>query len=400
MDGSIFATSPGALAAAAAFFGGGWIVHTLINRRRAGKLSEMNRRVADQLAQQRDSLAADAIALRARLKRRDGELHRHEAAAEDIRTQLESAREREKRLGRDLFTLRSEREDFKTRIATFQNALTAMKRQAEALSQEFVKSREFYKGELRKSFAQRLAAEQKLQDVRAEHQSFTAILSSAQSEQESASRSLAAARTRLARLDELEAEVIRLEAENAELRQDAGSADRRASELQHEAREARALRARNRELAERLEAIEKSPYQQAGDVQRYHRFAEQTEWQSESLQIRLDEVEESFAALGRQQHAALCEARRNGTGDANERENTSTTEVDDLKQIVGIGKVFERALNDLGVFSFRQLAAFGAPDIAHLGRRLKQYRGRAEYEDWVGQAKALYAKKSGGPPID
>ena len=71
-------------------------------------------------------------------------------------------------------------------------------------------------------------------------------------------------------------------------------------------------------------------------------------------------------------------------------------EVDDLKEIIGIGKVFERTLNDLGVFSFRQIASFGVADIARVNAELKEFKGRMEQDDWVGQARELYFQKYGG----
>ena len=74
--------------------------------------------------------------------------------------------------------------------------------------------------------------------------------------------------------------------------------------------------------------------------------------------------------------------------------------MDNLQEIVGIGKVFEKALNDIGVYSFRQLAAFGPTDIARVNRELKECRGRLEQDDWIGQAKELYFKKYGGAPVN
>jgi len=67
--------------------------------------------------------------------------------------------------------------------------------------------------------------------------------------------------------------------------------------------------------------------------------------------------------------------------------------IDDLKEIIGIGKVFEGALNELGVYSFRQLANFGIADIARVNTKHKEFKGRMEQDDWIGQAKALLFKK-------
>ena len=67
--------------------------------------------------------------------------------------------------------------------------------------------------------------------------------------------------------------------------------------------------------------------------------------------------------------------------------------MDDLTRIVGIGKVFQKALNDIGIYSFRQIANFGPSDIARVNHELKEIRGRMEQDDWIGQAKELYFQK-------
>jgi len=82
--------------------------------------------------------------------------------------------------------------------------------------------------------------------------------------------------------------------------------------------------------------------------------------------------------------------------DPNAFDNQPAREVDDLKQIVGIGKVFEGALNELGVYSFRRLANFGITDVARVNAKLKEFRGRMEQDDWIGQAKELLFEKHGG----
>jgi predicted flap endonuclease-1-like 5' DNA nuclease len=57
--------------------------------------------------------------------------------------------------------------------------------------------------------------------------------------------------------------------------------------------------------------------------------------------------------------------------------------------------VFEHTLHELGVFSFRQIANFGISDIARLNSELKEFKGRMEQDDWIGQAKDLLFKKYG-----
>ena len=61
---------------------------------------------------------------------------------------------------------------------------------------------------------------------------------------------------------------------------------------------------------------------------------------------------------------------------------------DDLKRIRGIGKVNEKKLNDLGIYHFRQIAAWSGPEARWVGTFLA-FAGRIEREDWIGQAKVL-----------
>ena len=64
---------------------------------------------------------------------------------------------------------------------------------------------------------------------------------------------------------------------------------------------------------------------------------------------------------------------------------------DDLKQIKGIGPGLEKQLNNLGVFTFKQLAGFDKSDLEWIDENLTAFKGRCFRDDWVGQAKALMA---------
>ena len=63
---------------------------------------------------------------------------------------------------------------------------------------------------------------------------------------------------------------------------------------------------------------------------------------------------------------------------------------DDLKKLSGVGPALEKKLNEAGVTSFAQIAAWGADDIAAFDEKLN-FKGRIEREGWVDQAKALIA---------
>lgn len=63
-------------------------------------------------------------------------------------------------------------------------------------------------------------------------------------------------------------------------------------------------------------------------------------------------------------------------------------ETDDLKRISGIGPVIEETLNDLGMFHFKQIAAFTHENSAWVDNYLA-FPGRIDREGWVSQATRL-----------
>lgn len=59
---------------------------------------------------------------------------------------------------------------------------------------------------------------------------------------------------------------------------------------------------------------------------------------------------------------------------------------DDLKKIKGIGPVLEKRLQDVGVFYFRQIAAWTDDNVAWINSKM-EFPGRVQREEWVKQAK-------------
>ena len=374
----------------------GWLLRGPLSNRRLDQLSDEWQIKLDDVIRQRDRFTVEIDKLKLSIEAQQGVVHRHEVSAARAQTDLQSAKEKAKSLSKDIFTLRAEREDFKSKVGTIQNALAAVQQQTVELQTEFVKSGEFYKGELKKSFEKRKAIEDKLRDSNLEHESFSNLLQSSRSEHESVNKMLAAAQTRLDNLDSLEQRVIELEAENAQLNHDASLTKQEIEVLQRDVAEMDELKVQNKELAHCLESMETSRKQYESDARRYKEHAGQSEQKSETLRIKLDEVEKTFASLENQQRDALKDARRNSSAqDSDNKKKPKKKEVDDLQEIIGIGKVFEGALHELGVTSFRQIANFGVTDMARVNQELKEFKGRMEQDDWVGQAKELLFKKYG-----
>ncbi|MEM9530122.1 MAG: 50S ribosomal protein L21 [Pseudomonadota bacterium] len=63
-------------------------------------------------------------------------------------------------------------------------------------------------------------------------------------------------------------------------------------------------------------------------------------------------------------------------------------EADDLQRISGVGPVLERKLNALGIYHYRQIAAFTEEEIAQVDEVLN-FKGRIERDNWLAQAAEL-----------
>ncbi len=64
---------------------------------------------------------------------------------------------------------------------------------------------------------------------------------------------------------------------------------------------------------------------------------------------------------------------------------------DDLKKLSGVGPALEKKLNEAGVTSFAQIAAWTEADVADFDEKLN-FKGRIEREGWIDQAKAITAE--------
>ncbi|MCR9100374.1 MAG: hypothetical protein NXI25_10515 [bacterium] len=67
----------------------------------------------------------------------------------------------------------------------------------------------------------------------------------------------------------------------------------------------------------------------------------------------------------------------------------SASDADDLKQIKGVGPKLETMLNDLGIYTFKQVAQMGASEYDMIDELLGAFQGRAKRDNWARQAKAL-----------
>lgn len=258
---------------------------------------------------------------------------------------------------------------------------------------EIARISDFYKVQLKSAFEQRTALEGKIDHDKSENESLRNLLMSTKAEHESVSNLLASAQSRLETMDAMEQKVISLGVENSEFRQATTLAKREVEALQRDVTEMDALKVQNRELAQFLESMESSRKQYESDADRYRSQYEKSEKESETLRFKLSDIEKNWVEMQRREKEA-----RNADPTLNAVPpplglDAPQGEPDDLKEIVGVGKVFEATLHSLGVYHFRQIAAFGPTEIARINAELNEFKGRIEHDDWIGQARELHLKK-------
>ncbi len=314
---------------------------------------------------------------------------KHEAVSKG--TEVESVKERLLAVAKELTDARAERDELGQAAQTNRQYFEAARQRLEAIAQEFEKSRQFYKGQIGKAIEQRQALEHKVDDLNSEKQSLTNLLAASKAEHDSINRMLRSARERLEGLDRSEQRVIELEADNAELRHQVDSGDREAGKLHRQLETLDDLSNQNQELTRRLESVEASRRQLEADTHRYRAQFDRAETAAADLRKELDATQEKLEAAKARHHGSQEIAKIPQIGVS----QPPADDGDDLKEIVGIGKVFEAMLHRLGIYYFRQIATFGPTELARINAELKEFKGRVEHDDWIGQARELHFKKYG-----
>ena len=280
----------------------GWSYQAAISRRRIDQLTREARTKLDNVIGQRDVIAK-------RYSRSQAKNEQLQAANARRSSELKSAIEKSEMLAKNVRTLRTERENTKIKVSTIQNALVSLRAKSAALQSEFEKSREFYKRELVKSFEKRKALEEGIREARAEQESFAKLVESSTLEHGSTENMVVAAQLRLGQLEVLERNVNKLEAENLQLRHDAIHMKQKFEAQERDLREVEQLRLHNKQLVQCAEALEASRQEYETDAERSREQADQSEKESDTLRLKLEDLERNFADIEKQQHSALEDAR-------------------------------------------------------------------------------------------
>jgi predicted flap endonuclease-1-like 5' DNA nuclease len=72
-----------------------------------------------------------------------------------------------------------------------------------------------------------------------------------------------------------------------------------------------------------------------------------------------------------------------------------TDDKDNLTKIKGIGPAFQRKLNSLDIYTFRQISELDGESVERLAEVIEVFPDRIHRDNWIGQATRLYLKKIG-----
>ena len=279
-----------------------WLVLAVRNRKHIAELTHQARANLAEVTAQRDGFARQSAIF-------EKKIEKLQAANEPRRTQLKSAVRKAKLLARNVQTLRTEREDTKIKVGSLQNALLSVKQQSSDLQNEFDKTREFFKRELLKTLKKRKDLEEEVKEARAEQEEFSKLVESSKLEHGSEENMVVAAQLRLGQLEVLTRNISKLETENEQLRQDKVQLKKdfeaRASELNR----LDELKLHNKQLVRAIEALENSRQEQESEAVRYREQADESEKLSDTLRLKLDDLEKNFADIEKQQDQAINDAR-------------------------------------------------------------------------------------------
>lgn len=281
----------------------GWSIQASLTKRRIAQATSEIRSKLDDVRGQKDELANEDARSQARIEQL-------QAANAKRRADFESLFKKSKLLAENVRTLRTERENTKIKLSTIQNSLVSLRRQSAGLQTEFDKTREFYKRELMKSLNKRKVLEEDLEKARAEQESFARKVESSVLEHGSTENMVVAAQLRLGQLQVLERNVNKLEAENSQLKKDAVQLKQKFEARERDLKELEELRLHNKQLVRCVEALEDSRQEYEADAERYRQHADQTERESDTLRLKLEDLEKNFADIEKQQHETLEDARK------------------------------------------------------------------------------------------
>lgn len=294
---ALYAIGGGVLGAVCA-----WLIQAVISKRRIDQVTNDALTKLDDITVQRDEFAY-------KYSQSQNKIESLRGAVAKRRAESRSVFEKSKLLAKNVLTLRSERENTKIKLSVLQNSLASLRKQTAALQSEFEKTQEFYKRELVKSLEKRKQLEKEVKEAQSEQETFAKLVESSSLEHGSEENMIVAAQLRLGQLKVLERNVNKLEAENAQLGQDALRLKQELEAQERGLTELEQLRIHNKQLVLCVESLEGSRKEHETDAERYRQQADQSEKLSDTLRLKLDDLEKNFADIEKEQDEALENAR-------------------------------------------------------------------------------------------
>lgn len=146
-------------------------------------------------------------------------------------------------------------------------------------------------------------------------------------------------------------------------------------------------------LQQRIEAFESVQQELAGQA----KVADEKEEEISRLRKRLFEVR---AALRIRTDGGVAPHPIQPIGDQLSLQIAQATpppspQKDDLTEIRGIGPAFERALNNMGIVTFQQIAQWDATNLKQIADKLETLPDRITRDQWIARAKKLHEQKYG-----
>lgn len=74
--------------------------------------------------------------------------------------------------------------------------------------------------------------------------------------------------------------------------------------------------------------------------------------------------------------------------------DSAPSEIDDLKEISGVGPKIEEKLHSFGIYKFEQIAAWTDENVKEFDELLS-FKGRIDRDDWITKARELHEEKYG-----
>ncbi len=278
-------------------------------KRRADRQERESRKQIEDLSRQRDLLNRRYSKIRLQAEA----LHHDTAKA---RVERHTAVAQATKLARIVQAMRGEREATKRRVGKLQASLVSVHRQSQSLQREIDRANAHYLQELREAREKERHLEHEVKLARREQIAFQERVEKSSLEHGSEEEMVVAAQLRLGQIEVLERNLEKREQEIEKLREEIKQLKQDKADSEQELTKLDELRINNEQLVRCVESLENRRAQHESEAERFREKADQSEQLSDTLRVRLKDLEASFAEIEQDQQQAIDQVRQ--VGAANE----------------------------------------------------------------------------------